>query len=65
MIEPTETESRESLDALVLALEEIITLAKTESGRALIKTAPHTTEFSRFDEVKAVKEPVLSWMMED
>jgi glycine cleavage system protein P-like pyridoxal-binding family len=64
MIEPTETESRESLDALVLALEEIITLAKTESGRELIKTAPHTTEFSRFDEVKAVKEPVLSWMME-
>jgi hypothetical protein len=48
----------------VLALEEIITLAKTESGRELIKTAPHSTEFSRFDEVKAVKEPVLSWMME-
>jgi glycine dehydrogenase subunit 2 len=65
MIEPTETESRESLDVLVLALEEIITLAKTESGRELIKTAPHTTEFSRFDEVKAVKEPVLSWMMEN
>lgn len=65
MIEPTETESRESLDSLVLALEEIITLAKTEAGRELIKTAPHTTEFSRFDEVKAVKEPVLSWMMED
>jgi glycine cleavage system protein P-like pyridoxal-binding family len=65
MIEPTETESRESLDALVLALEEIITLAKTEAGRELIKTAPHTTEFSRFDEVKAVKEPVLSWMMEN
>jgi glycine cleavage system protein P-like pyridoxal-binding family len=64
MIEPTETESRESLDSLVLALEEIITLAKTEAGRELIKTAPHTTEFSRFDEVKAVKEPVLSWMME-
>jgi len=64
MIEPTETESKESLDALVLALEEIITLAKTEAGRELIKTAPHTTEFSRFDEVKAVKEPVLSWMME-
>jgi glycine cleavage system protein P-like pyridoxal-binding family len=65
MIEPTETESRESLDSLVLALEEIITLAKTEAGRELIKTAPHTTDFSRFDEVKAVKEPVLSWMMED
>ena len=64
MIEPTETESRESLDSLVLALEEIITLAKTEAGRELIKPAPHTTEFSRFDEVKAVKEPVLSWMME-
>ena len=64
MIEPTETESRESLDSLISALEEIIILAKTESGREFIKTAPHTTDFSRFDEVKAVKEPILSWMME-
>lgn len=65
MIEPTETESKESLDSLVTALEEIISLAKIDSSRELIKNSPQLTALSRFDEVKAVKEPVLSWMMED
>lgn len=60
MIEPTETEPKSSLDALVRAFEEIILEAKDESSRALLKKAPLTTKFSRFDEVKAVKEPVLS-----
>ncbi|MBT6842715.1 MAG: aminomethyl-transferring glycine dehydrogenase subunit GcvPB [Candidatus Melainabacteria bacterium] len=64
MIEPTETEPKSSLDALVTAFEEIITEAQTEEGRAMLKTAPHSTEFSRFDELKAVKEPVLSERME-
>lgn len=64
MLEPTETEPKESLDAVVKALEEIITEAKTDEGKELIKTAPHNFEFSRFDEVKAVKEPVLSDLME-
>ncbi|MDD9898404.1 MAG: aminomethyl-transferring glycine dehydrogenase subunit GcvPB [Candidatus Melainabacteria bacterium] len=64
MIEPTETEPKSSLDALVTAFEEIITEAQTEAGREMLKTAPHTTEFSRFDDVKAVKEPILSEKME-
>jgi glycine dehydrogenase subunit 2 len=64
MIEPTETEPKSSLDALVTAFEEIITEAGTEQGRQMLKTAPHTTKFSRFDDVKAVKEPILSEKME-
>jgi len=63
MIEPTETEPKSSFDALVTAFEEIIKEAETEEGRALLKTAPHTTKFSRFDDVKAVKEPILSECM--
>ncbi len=63
MIEPTETEPKSSLDALVGAFEEIIEEAQTEEGRAMLKTAPHTTKFSRFDDVKAVKEPILSECM--
>ncbi len=63
MIEPTETEPKSSLDSLVAAFEEIIEEALTEEGRALLKTAPNTTKFSRFDDVKAVKEPILSECM--
>jgi glycine dehydrogenase subunit 2 len=60
MIEPTETEPKSSLDALVKALEEIILEAQSEEGRNILKTAPHTTALSRFDDVKAVKQPILS-----
>ena len=64
MIEPTETESKQSLDALILALEEIVSEAETDEGRHIIKSAPHTTEFSRFDDVLAIKKPTLSYIME-
>ncbi|MHC4941443.1 MAG: aminomethyl-transferring glycine dehydrogenase subunit GcvPB [Planctomycetota bacterium] len=59
MIEPTETESRETLDKFVEAMKEIAEEARTEPGS--LKTAPRNTEVSRLDEVKAVKEPVLRW----
>jgi glycine dehydrogenase len=59
MIEPTETEPKSSLDALVKAFEEIVLEAQSEEGRAILKTAPHTTMFSRFDDVRAVKQPIL------
>ncbi len=64
MIEPTETESRAALDSLIVALESIITEAQTEEGRAAIKAAPETTELARFDEVKAVRNPLLTAAME-
>ncbi len=64
MVEPTETENKEALDSLITALESILTEAKTEEGRTIIKTAPHSTELSRFDEVKAVRNPLLTSAME-
>jgi glycine dehydrogenase subunit 2 len=56
MIEPTETESKETLDAFAAALIEI----KGEDPEYLHQ-APHTLGLSRPDEVKAAKEPVLRW----
>jgi glycine dehydrogenase subunit 2 len=56
MIEPTETESKESLDALAETLFRI-----TEEDPELLREAPHTTLVSRPDEVQAARQPVLCW----
>src|SRR4030095_1502187 len=54
LIEPTETESKEILDAFADALIAIIEEAKTDP--ALVKGAPHTLPVRRLDEVKAARE---------
>ena len=56
MIEPTETESRETLDAFAETLFRII----DESGETLSE-APTTTHISRPDEVRAARKPVVRW----
>jgi glycine dehydrogenase subunit 2 len=56
MIEPTETESRETLDAFAAALRTIIA-----ESPDLLHEAPHTTPVSRPDEVRAARQPVLRW----
>ncbi len=55
MIEPNETESRETLDAFCDAMISIAREAKENPG--LVKSAPVTTPVSRMDEVKAAREP--------
>jgi glycine dehydrogenase subunit 2 len=57
MIEPTETESVETLDAFVKAMISIA--EEAHSNPELLKNAPHKTPFGRLDEVKAAKELVL------
>jgi glycine dehydrogenase subunit 2 len=57
MIEPTETESKETLDAFASAMIQIAEEAR--SNPDILKSAPHTTPFGRLDEVKAAKELVL------
>jgi len=59
MIEPTETESRQELDAFVEAMLAIASEAETDPE--LVKTAPHTTRISRVDEASAARKPVLRW----
>jgi glycine dehydrogenase subunit 2 len=56
MMEPTETESKETLDAFADTLLRI----KGEDAE-LLRAAPHTHVISRPDEVKAAKEPILRW----
>ncbi|HOW42281.1 MAG TPA: aminomethyl-transferring glycine dehydrogenase subunit GcvPB [Candidatus Omnitrophota bacterium] len=59
MIEPTETESRETLDAFIRIMIEIARLAQTDPER--IKEAPLTTPVKRLDETKAARELDLCW----
>jgi glycine dehydrogenase subunit 2 len=56
MIEPTETESRQTLDAFAQCLFHVT----GESGE-LLHEAPHTTTISRPDEVQAARRPVMKW----
>lgn len=59
MIEPTETEPKETLDAFCDAM---IAIAKeAETNPEIVKNAPHTTVVRRLDEALAVKKPNLRW----
>ncbi len=57
MIEPTETESRETLDAFTAAMTEIAEEAL--SRPEVLRAAPHKTPVRRLDELRAAREPVL------
>ena len=56
MIEPTETESKETLDAFAETLFRI-----TEESPDLLHQAPHSTLISRPDEVRAARQPMMKW----
>jgi glycine dehydrogenase subunit 2 len=58
MIEPTETETVETLDAFVDALEQI--LAEAERDPEFVKNAPYTTPVRRLDEAAAARNPVVT-----
>ena len=56
MIEPTETESKTTLDAFAAALHEI-----AGEDPEFLRQAPHATPVSRPDDVQAARKPVLRW----
>ena len=58
MIEPTETESRETLDSFSDAL-----IAISREDPELLRSAPHNAAVARVDEVLAARRPILSWRM--
>ncbi|MBC3900401.1 aminomethyl-transferring glycine dehydrogenase subunit GcvPB [Acetobacterium malicum] len=62
MIEPTETESKETLDEFIEAMRQIA--REAETSPELLKSAPHDTIVKRLDEVKAVRKPVLRYAKE-
>ncbi|AWI12834.1 MULTISPECIES: aminomethyl-transferring glycine dehydrogenase subunit GcvPB [Bacillaceae] len=62
MIEPTETESKETLDAFI---ETMIQIAKeAEENPEIVQEAPHTTVVGRLDETKAARKPILKYVRE-
>ncbi len=60
MIEPTETESKETLDGFAEAISSIM-----EEEKELIEEAPKNTAVGRVDETKAIRDSVLSYMMRE
>ena len=59
MIEPTETESKETLDGFIEIMRHIA--AEAISDPESLKTAPHTTPVRRLDETTAARQPVLRY----
>jgi len=59
MIEPTDTESKETLDGFIGVMRRIAQEAKED--QALIKNAPSTTVVGRLDETLAARKPVVRW----
>lgn len=62
MIEPTETESKETLEAFIAAMEKIA--QESKENPQLVQEAPHHTVVRRLDEVKAARQPKLRWKKE-
>ena len=59
LVEPTETETRQSLDLFVEAMNQIA--REAASSPELVKNAPHHTRLKRLDEARAARKPVLRW----
>ncbi len=62
MIEPTETESKQEIDAFIEAMREIA--RESEENPDLVKKAPHSTRIGRIDEAAAARKPILRWKRE-
>ncbi|KIL44378.1 aminomethyl-transferring glycine dehydrogenase subunit GcvPB [Jeotgalibacillus soli] len=63
MIEPTETESKETLDSFI---EAMIQIAKeVEETPEVVQEAPHTTIIGRLDETKAARQPILRYQKKE
>jgi Glycine cleavage system protein P (pyridoxal-binding), C-terminal domain len=59
MIEPVETESKQTIDAFIAVMKTIAQEAKDDPE--MVKASPHTTIVRRLDEAKAARQPVLTF----
>ena len=62
MLEPTETETKETLDQVAAAMREICQMGRENPD--YLHGAPHNAQIGRPDEVKASREPRLRWKAE-
>ena len=63
LVEPTETESKATLDQFAAAMRSLAERAK--SGDESLKSAPHHAPRARLDEAQAARKPVLAWQVPD
>ena len=59
MVEPTENESKETLDGFISVMRQIAEEAKSDPE--LVKSAPHNTPIGRVDDVLAAKHPIVTY----
>ena len=59
MVEPTETETKQTIDSFVAAVKAIV--KEAEESPELVKGAPHLTRLGRLDEARAARKPRLRW----
>jgi glycine dehydrogenase subunit 2 len=59
MIEPTENESKETIDGFIQVMRQIAEEAKNDPE--LVKSAPHLTPIGRVDDVLAAKHPIVTY----
>jgi glycine dehydrogenase subunit 2 len=62
MVEPTETETKQTLDAFVEAIASIVREARENPD--VVKQAPHLPRLGRLDEARAARKPRLRWTPE-
>jgi glycine dehydrogenase subunit 2 len=63
MIEPTETEGKEELDALIAAMQAIAAEAREQPD--LVREAPYSSPVRRCDEARAARQPILRWTADE
>jgi glycine dehydrogenase subunit 2 len=61
LIEPTESESKATLDTFIQIMEQIV--AECKNDPELVKNAPYTKSVRRLDEVLAAKKPILKHVL--
>jgi len=61
LVEPTESESKESLDAFIGTLRHLATQAKKPGAAAFFQAASRLAPRRRLDETRAARAPVLRW----
>ncbi|RLG42185.1 MAG: aminomethyl-transferring glycine dehydrogenase subunit GcvPB [Thermoproteota archaeon] len=60
MMEPTETDSKEEIDHYIEVMRKILEEELEENPKTVLE-APHNSSIDRLDEVRAAREPILSW----
>jgi glycine dehydrogenase subunit 2 len=58
LIEPTESESKATLDRFIEIMKTVV--QECETNPSIVKTAPHNLSVTRLDAVRAAKTPILS-----